>query len=374
MQALSTHDASFTDLLQNSTVIWNNTQDDDIKHAAVTNTDSVIVGLTASRGLLASTRLTLCGLIAIVILLGNALTLWAVSTTDTLRVKTYALTTSLAVADINFGVWLMIYVVHETMSTTPCDLATYKSAVRPFERFAIYASILHIAAIAVDRFSAVIHPLHYENTMTPSTIRSIIIIIWFVAAAVSMPPYFAFLHSIKPQSCIITLWPVFEAVIEVMMYSVNAVVIVLVYSKIWSTAMRHRVQHEHFNAQQQQRPQQRNACTGGEAAGDDFDSQNIADKWSRLRNLIWKHRGSRAVMVLLIMYVVLWFPYVLSRLLGIIVSGLSVTAMLLQTIGSLMGPASMAMNMFVYGIMNKEFRIAYKRILRVGTNVVHQQG
>ena len=75
-------------------------------------------------------------------------------------------------------------------------------------------------------------------------------------------------------------------------------------------------------------------------------------------------------MVLLILYVVLWFPYFLSRLLGII-SKMSVTTM--QTVGSMLGLANMAMDVFVYGILNKDFRSAYKRILRVGTNEIHPQ-
>ena len=106
------------------------------------------------------------------------------------------------------------------------NMATYKSAVRPFERFTPYVSFLYITAIAVDQLIAVDHPLQYENRMTLTKIRIIVTIIWFVAAAGSMPPYLGFLDVIKPQSCIVTLWPVFEAVIELLIYSINSAVFV----------------------------------------------------------------------------------------------------------------------------------------------------
>jgi len=388
--------ATFIDPLRNnSTVGWYNTTDTtgrDVKHDVGVNHNGAIVGLIPAQGLSASIRLVLYSFYAVVLLLGNTLNILAVATTARLRVKTYALTTSLAVADLFLGIWMMIYVAHEATSKTPCDLATFKTTVRPFERFSAYVALLHISAIAIDRYVAVVHPLHYENIMTPSTIRSIIIVIWSAAAIVSMPAYFGFIPSIVPQTCIVTLWPVFEAalshivtlwplfeaVVEVTIYSLNSVVVVLAYARIWSAAMRHTDHHEHVNAQ----PQQRNACTDGGAAvasqscsnplpNSTVESRNVADKWWRFRNLIWKHRSTKTITVLLIMYVVLWLPYVLSRLLGI-VSRLPVTSM--QTIGSMVGLSHMVLDVFIYGIMNKDFRLAYKRILGVGANVVHQRG
>ena len=91
--------------------------------------------LQSPQGLLAIFRLIIYTIISAVTVLGNALTLWAVATTDRLRTKTYTLPTSLAVSDFLSGFILIDYVVHEAASSDgPCDLAVYKSAVRPVRR------------------------------------------------------------------------------------------------------------------------------------------------------------------------------------------------------------------------------------------------
>ena len=163
--------------------------------------------------------------------------------------------------------------------------------------------------------------------------------------------------------------------------------------------MRLACEYENFkpNAQlQQQQPQPRGhssfANTGDEAAGahttsggcldnqssklpgrsglKEIDSQTSVSKRWRLRNLIWKHRATRTVTVFLVLYVVLWFPYILSRLLSVI-NRFSVTIQSMQTAASLIGFFNMTLNVFIYGIMNKDFRHAYKRILFFRTNVIH---
>jgi hypothetical protein len=119
-------------------------------------------------------------------------------------------------------------------------MATLKSAVRPIERLTAYASVIHVGAIAADRFVAVVYPLHYETRMTPATLRCVVAAVWLVAAGVSLPAYVGFATSlVPPQSCIVTLWPIFESVVEVVIYSANASFVVFVYARIWSTAMRH---------------------------------------------------------------------------------------------------------------------------------------
>jgi 5-hydroxytryptamine receptor 1 len=252
-----------------------------------------------------------------------------------------------------------------------------------------YASLLHITAIAIDRFVAVVHPLHYENRMTPTTIRNMVIVIWLAAAAGSLPPYFGFLSAIKPQSCIVTLWPMFETVVELMIYLVNVSVVVFVYTNIWSSAMRHtRLQHQ----QQQPVPTislstnksrtstastRSQACemdggTSNSARNDVVDDNPVLSvKW-RFRKMIWQHRATKTVTVLLILYTTFWFPYFLSRLLGVI-TGPRASIQKLQTVGSSLGTSNFALNVFVYCVMNEDFRQEYKRLLHIGQNLVHPQ-
>jgi hypothetical protein len=351
---------------------------------------AVVVGIAASGGVLALIRNSLLCLYAVIIVFGNVLTLWAVVSVDRLRVKTYALLTSRAVADLAVGVLSAVFVCHEMASQTTCGLATFKSAVRPIEKLVLYASFIHVSAIAVDKFVAVDYPLHYETLMSSSTIKIVIVIVWLAAAAVSLPPYFGLLAVVKPLSCIETLWPIFETVVELVIYLTNSLAVGFVYLRMWSTAIRHETrdqQHQHHQHQQQQRAPrvpsrsadaavaavtgQRNSAAGTVNCITARD-EVIGITWWQSQNIIRKHRSTKTVLVLLTLYIVLWFPYFLSRLLGVIV-GPRVSVQTFQTAASAIGTFNLAVNVFVYGVMNRDFRRAYKRILRIESNTVNPQ-
>lgn len=349
-----------------------------------------IVGQALNQGTLAFIRLSLLSVIALTMVSGNALTLWAVVSNDRLRIKTYALTTSLAFADLAVGIAMISYVSHEVASQSSCGLATFRSAVRPIEKLLIYVSVLHISAIAVDRFLAIVYPLSYENRMSSSTIKITVVVLWLVAAAVSLPPYFGFLSIIRPQSCIVTLWPVFETVVEVTIYSVNSLTVGFVYLRIWLTAV-HQETQQLQQLRQQQEPafslcvhptavvaadaaREVNSTTAADGStphqprGDNVST--AIDKWWRFRSAIIKHRSTKTVMIILLLYVVFWFPYFLSRLLGAI-SGPNVSIATFQTVASVIALSNLSMNVFVYSGTNRDFRRAYKNILCIRAHAIY---
>jgi len=278
----------------------------------------------------------------------------------------------------------------------------------------LYASFTHIAAIAIDRYIAIVHPLHYETRVTPSVLRRVIAGIWIVAAAISLPPLVALNPNIvvPAQSCIVTLWPIFETVVELAIYVGNASIVVVVYSKIWSVAMRHEAAEESRQQQQEQATskasRQRPSVIVSASVDDSVASGNIevADErlppihenviavsattpststgstsngqpgcWCRRRRrrLAKKYRATRTIMLILAAYVMLWFPYFMSRLLGVVLSNPSalVVVQLFQTLASIFGLTNFGVNVFIYTISNGDFRRAFKRLLHIGTATVH---
>ena len=81
-------------------------------------------------------------------------------------------------------------------------------------------------------------------------------------------------------------------------------------------------------------------------------------------------------MVILGMYVVLWLPYFMSRLLGVVLTrpSMLVTVQILQTAGSMVGIVNFGINVFVYTIVNRDFRRAFNRILHIRQNDVQPIG
>ena len=100
-------------------------------------------------------------------LVSNILTLYAVWITPRLRVKAYALTTSLTATNVLWSLIQIDWLIREKLSgATPCNYYLYTLAVRPVKRWIAYATYAHISVIAVDRYIAVMHSLHYENRVT----------------------------------------------------------------------------------------------------------------------------------------------------------------------------------------------------------------
>jgi len=111
-------------------------------------------------------RMSVASVLVIVMLISNALTLRAVWITPRLRVKAYALTTSMTASNVVLSISLINFFFHDILGPKPCDLKLYKAAVRPVERWIMYVAYVNVAVIAVDRYIAVVHSLHYENRVT----------------------------------------------------------------------------------------------------------------------------------------------------------------------------------------------------------------
>ena len=66
-------------------------------------------------------------------------------------------------------------------------------------------------------------------------------------------------------------------------------------------------------------------------------------------------------MVILVSFVCLFFPYILTRVLG--VAGLQFAYDLMRPVTTWIALSSFATNAFIYAIVNRDFREAFRRIL-----------
>jgi len=191
--------------------------------------------------------------------------------------------------------------------------------------------------------------------VTPTLIRTIIVAIWLTAGVLALPSYLGFIWP-DPASCIATLWPKYETVMEMSMYAVTCTIVVGVYTRIWNIVMHIELQH------QQQQPSLAAAAISGTTSHSgrgNVDQHGIRMLWHH-RQLVRKHRATRTIMVILASFICLFFPYYLSRLL--IMVGLPV-ASLMQLVTSWIALLEFALHAFIYAIVNHDFRDAFKRIL-----------
>jgi len=252
--------------------------------------------------------------------------------------------------------------IRDMLGVLPCQLTTYKAIIRPIKRWSQYAAYVHVSFIAVDRYVAVNHALQYENRVTPTVIRNLIVAVWLTAGVFSLPPYLGFIWP-DPATCVPTHLSKFDTVVETILYTVDSTIVVVVYARIWKTVMHSELQH------QQQQPSLAAAATSGttsQSGRGNVEQHGIRMLWHH-RQLIRKHRATRTVMIILASFVCLFFPYFLSRMFGLAGSKFAVP---MQMVGSWFIFLEFAINGFIYGIANHDFGDAFRRILlrRFGTH------
>ena len=119
-------------------------------------------------------------ILALPIVIGNTLTIVAIRRTPRLQTNTNQFVVSLSVADLTLGIGMPFhaawYVVNALRSSK------YVCLIRLFLAFtSAAASILNLLLISIDRYVAVLHPLHYPTLVTPVRVKALIAISWVYA-------------------------------------------------------------------------------------------------------------------------------------------------------------------------------------------------
>ncbi|XP_032755179.1 D(3) dopamine receptor isoform X2 [Rattus rattus] len=179
--------------------------------------------------------LSYCALI-LAIIFGNGLVCAAVLRERALQTTTNYLVVSLAVADLLVATLVMPWVVYLEVtggvwnfSRICCDVFV------TLDVMMCTASILNLCAISIDRYTAVVMPVHYQHGTGQSSCRRVALMItavWVLAFAVSCPLLFGFNTTGDPSICSISN-PDFVIYSSVVSFYLPFGVTVLVYARIY---------------------------------------------------------------------------------------------------------------------------------------------
>ncbi|XP_040836756.1 D(3) dopamine receptor isoform X2 [Ochotona curzoniae] len=179
--------------------------------------------------------LSYCALI-LAIIFGNCLVCAAVLRERALQTTTNYLVVSLAVADLLVATLVMPWVVYLEVtggvwnfSRICCDVFV------TLDVMMCTASILNLCAISIDRYTAVVMPVHYQHGTGQSSCRRVALMItavWVLAFAVSCPLLFGLNTTGDPSICSISN-PDFVIYSSVVSFYVPFGVTVLVYARIY---------------------------------------------------------------------------------------------------------------------------------------------
>ncbi|XP_034371471.1 D(3) dopamine receptor isoform X2 [Arvicanthis niloticus] len=186
--------------------------------------------------------LSYCTLI-LAIIFGNGLVCAAVLRERALQTTTNYLVVSLAVADLLVATLVMPWVVYLEVtggvwnfSRICCDIFV------TLDVMMCTASILNLCAISIDRYTAVVMPVHYQHGTGQSSCRRVALMItavWVLAFAVSCPLLFGFNTTGDPSICSISN-PDFVIYSSVVSFYVPFGVTVLVYARIYMVLRQRR--------------------------------------------------------------------------------------------------------------------------------------
>ncbi|CAL1578138.1 unnamed protein product [Knipowitschia caucasica] len=175
---------------------------------------------------------------------GNILVIIIVAATKTFHSVTSVLLMNLAVSDLLVGAGVMPFVALSLMNSgweqcaDLCLFVGYTSSVY------CTASVLTLAAIALDRYFSIVDCLHYASRCTLWRTCVVVLWIWLQALTTSCPPLLGWgsVRYVGPMYNCAVNWafsPSYTAFIAVLSYLIPAVVILFCYFNIAKVARSH---------------------------------------------------------------------------------------------------------------------------------------
>ncbi|KAH8270903.1 hypothetical protein KR018_011726, partial [Drosophila ironensis] len=182
----------------------------------------------------------LLGLMILVTIIGNVFVIAAIILERNLQNVANYLVASLAVADLFVACLVMplgaVYEISQGWILGPelCDIWT------SCDVLCCTASILHLVAIAVDRYWAVTN-IDYIHSRTSNRVFMMIFCVWTAAVIVSLAPQFGwkdpdYLQRIEQQKCMVSQDVSYQVFATCCTFYVPLMVILALYWKIYQTA------------------------------------------------------------------------------------------------------------------------------------------
>ncbi|XP_017268491.1 5-hydroxytryptamine receptor 1D [Kryptolebias marmoratus] len=211
--------------------------------------------------------------------MGNILVLVIVAATRTLHAVTSVLIMNLAISDLLVGIGVMPSVALSIMNhgwaqcTELCLYVGYTSSVF------CTASVLTLAAIALDRYLSIMDCLRYSSRCTLWRTCAVVLWIWLQALATCSPPLLGWssITYVVPMYNCATNWassPSYTAFMAIFSYLIPAVVILFCYVNIVKVAHSHARRIHTLEDSVQRRS---NSCIASSQS--DSSQQNCRSPW-----------------------------------------------------------------------------------------------
>ncbi|RUS89071.1 hypothetical protein EGW08_003182 [Elysia chlorotica] len=178
-------------------------------------------------------------IIILMIIIGNALVIWAITHDRTLKTSQNFFIGSLAFADFLIGLVVIPFSLANELlgywlfGVIWCEL--YKA----IDVLLCTASIISLCLISLDRYWSITRAVHYARQRTVKRAAVMIFMVWFISAVISIPPLIGWKQPTKES-----IWPLCNLSEDIgyVVYSafgsffIPAFIMVFVYFKIYQAA------------------------------------------------------------------------------------------------------------------------------------------
>ena len=279
--------------------------------------------------------------IGLAIVVGNSITLTCFRKYEFLRVRKNVLVCSLSAADLLVGASFCALIMRYTLAPHLCKASPISMTVLLSFIYAIYASSANLVVISLDRFVAIMFPLRYPTLVTEKTLRL------FVALSWSLPLLFLLLNLLwliwAPSDCKTPFMPdSARSAMVLVMYFTISVTLCFVYGKILFVARQQKQKELDLQILKK------------------TDTITQHGQPSTHQQPYGNSKATKAVMLLLSAYIILYLPYIAS--LCLLVNGFddSMFYQILSNTGQEFVLVTSCINVFVYATIAKDFQRAYR--------------
>ncbi|XP_032813803.2 trace amine-associated receptor 365-like [Petromyzon marinus] len=287
--------------------------------------------------------------------LGNLLIIAAIASFRQLQTRANALALSLAVSDLLVGILCM---PSSTLKTI-YNCWFFPDVLCHWHFFADYmfttASVLHVTCIAFDRYVAISDPLRYAARVTPRTLVAMLAFCWLGSALVSSPILLSLsdhealsgptIHRILcPNDCFFYISIGTMLVIGMGPYFASMLVVVAVYARIYAVA---RGQARRIAA----------SASGSQVRGHAEEAANSAT----VKNLKREHNATKTLGAIICSFLLSWLPFYIITIVSMFVNDMFLSYRVTLWLGYI----SSIVNPFLYALLNRQFRSAFRTLLSV---------
>ncbi|XP_042349221.1 alpha-1A adrenergic receptor-like [Plectropomus leopardus] len=237
------------------------------------------------------------------------------------------------------------------------------------------ASIMSLCVISIDRYIGVSHPLQYPGIVTEKRALLAMLGVWVLSVVISIGPLLGWKQPPSPDDteCPITEEPFYALFSSLGSFYIPLIVILAMYCRVYIVAKRTTknleagVMRERMNSGELtlriHKGSQVNEEPGSSGAGKGRAHQARSSLTVKLLKFSREKKAAKTLGVVVGMFTLCWLPFFLALPIGSFNANLRPPDVLFKVIFWL-GYFNSCLNPIIYPCYNREFKLAFIRILR----------